>query len=80
MRRSKIASRVGITISKKVAKAHARNKIKRQIKEILRALPDLPAKRDYVVIARPKAVLADFQTKKNELVFLLTKSNPPSKG
>ena len=44
--------RLGIAIPKKVGGAVARNRLKRQLKEIWRQLPDLPAGNDYVLVAR----------------------------
>ena len=46
-------SRLGVAVPKKVAGAVARNRTKRQLKEIWRELPGVPAGKDYVLVARP---------------------------
>ncbi len=48
------AARLGIAIPKKVGGAVARNRIKRQLREIWRArLERLPSNADFVLVARP---------------------------
>lgn len=47
------ASRIGITVSKKVGGAVERNRIKRQLREALQASELLDGSADYVAIARP---------------------------
>lgn len=46
-------SRIGITVSRKVGGAVERNKLKRQLREALRASELLDGNADYVAIARP---------------------------
>lgn len=46
-------SRIGITVSKKLGNAVERNRIKRQLREALRASELLDGAADYVAIARP---------------------------
>lgn len=55
-------NRVGITVSKKLGKAHIRNRVRRRLREIYRTHEEafLPGW-DIVVVARSKAVDADFQ-------------------
>lgn len=57
------SNRVGITVSKKLGKAHVRNRIRRRLREIYRLNEEkfLPGW-DIVVVARTKAVFADFET------------------
>ena len=54
-------NRVGITVSKKLGKAHIRNRVRRRIREVYRLNEDcfLPGW-DIVVVARTKAVFANF--------------------
>ena len=55
------ANRVGITVSKKLGKAHVRNRTRRRIREVYRLNEErfLPGW-DIVVVARSKAVDAEF--------------------
>ena len=54
-------NRVGITVSKKLGKAHIRNRMRRRIREVYRLNEEkfLPGW-DIVVVARTKAVFASF--------------------
>ena len=54
-------NRVGITVSKKLGKAHVRNRIRRRLREVYRLHEDrfLPGW-DIVVVARTKALHASF--------------------
>ena len=54
-------NRVGITVSKKLGKAHVRNRTRRRIREVYRLNEDkfLPGW-DIVVVARTRAVDAEF--------------------
>ena len=54
-------NRVGITVSKKLGKAHVRNRVRRRLREIYRLNEEkfLPGW-DIVVVARTKSVEADF--------------------
>ncbi len=55
------ANRVGVTVSKKLGKAVVRNRVRRRIREVYRLNEDrfLPGF-DIVVVARSRAVTADF--------------------
>jgi ribonuclease P protein component len=46
-------SRLGIAIPRKVGGAVTRNRLKRQLREIWRTLPEREAAADYVLVARP---------------------------
>ncbi|MDB5074051.1 MAG: ribonuclease protein component [Chloroflexi bacterium] len=50
-------TRVGFTVSKRVGKAHTRNRVKRVLREVVRAyLPSIPTGYDIVIISRPSLV------------------------
>lgn len=54
-------NRVGITVSKKLGKAHVRNRTRRRLREIYRLNEDrFQSGWDIVVVARTKAVDAEF--------------------
>ena len=54
-------NRVGITVSKKLGKAHIRNRVRRRLREVYRLNEDLFAPGwDIVVVARSAAIGADF--------------------
>ena len=55
------ANRVGLTVSKKLGKAHVRNRVRRRLREVYR-LNEEQFQRgwDIVVVARSKAVDAEF--------------------
>ena len=55
-------NRVGVTVSKKLGKAHIRNRVRRRIREVYRLNEELfQPGWDIVVVARTKAIDADFQ-------------------
>jgi ribonuclease P protein component len=55
-------NRVGITVSKKLGKAHIRNRVRRRFREVYRLNEDsfLPGW-DIVIVARSRAIDADFE-------------------
>lgn len=56
-------NRIGITVSRKLGKAHIRNRMRRRLREIYRLNEELFLSGwDIVVVARTKAVFADFDT------------------
>lgn len=57
----KSGSRLGITVSKKVGKAHIRNRAKRRLREIYRSeLPKLKPGYDIVLVARGRTAEAPY--------------------
>ena len=55
------SNRVGITVSKKLGKAHVRNRVRRRIREVYRLNEEqFQPGWDIVVVARSKAVDAEF--------------------
>ena len=55
-------NRVGITVSKKLGKAHIRNRVRRRIREVYRLNEEkFQPGWDIVVVVRSKAVEADFR-------------------
>ena len=56
------SNRVGVTVSKKLGKAHIRNRVRRRIREVYRLNEELfQPGWDIVVVARTKAIDAGFQ-------------------
>ena len=71
---------VGFSVSKKVGNAVTRNKIKRRLKEMFRLqIPSL-VNGFYVVVARPSATSATYQTLNKSLRYLLNKQGLYKKG
>lgn len=66
--------RFGFVVSKKVGKAHTRNKIKRQLSEIVRTNLAEFAQKNYIFVARPAAATTDFETLKKTVFELLAQS------
>ena len=55
------SNRVGLTVSKKLGKAHVRNRMRRRLREVYRLNEEqFQPGWDIVVVARTKAVNADF--------------------
>ena len=55
-------NRVGITVSKKLGKAHVRNRVRRRFREIYRLHEEkFQPGWDIVVVARTKSIHADFE-------------------
>ena len=69
------SNRVGITVSKKLGKAHIRNRVRRRFREVYRLNEDkfLPGW-DIVVVARSKAVEAPFDTLTRSYLSLAQKA------
>ena len=68
-------NRVGITVSKKLGKAHIRNRIRRRLREIYRLNEEkfLPGW-DIVLVGRGKALDADFAAMMNNFLSLAKKA------
>ena len=68
-------TRVGFTVSKKIAKsAVVRNRLRRQMREIVRLCPDLQQKyssHDMVLIAREEALLRPYTQLTQDFIYLL---------
>ena len=68
-------NRVGITVSKKLGKAHIRNRTRRRIREVYRLNEErFKPGWDIVVVARTRAVNADFQKLTGAYLSLAQKS------
>ncbi len=69
--------RVGFTVTKRVAGAVGRNRIRRRLKEAMRiaGAPLAEAGRDYVFVARPLALTAPFQDILTQIADGLTRLN-----
>lgn len=64
----------GITVPKKIGKAHIRNKIKRQIKNIIITNEiNIQKGCNYVIIIKEASLKLDYESLKNELLNLLKK-------
>ncbi len=66
-------SRCGISISRKVGKAVVRNRVKRQLREVLRLTPLKPGW-DIVFIVRPPAATASYAELKKTVAGLLSRA------
>jgi len=67
-------SRYGFSVSKRVGKAVARNRVKRLLREILRIIPLKPGW-DIVFIARPAAASSDYASLKSSVEGLLSRAH-----
>lgn len=63
--------RFGISVPKKIGKAVVRNKIKRQIKSILKSNKNYFKVIDYVIIVKKGLLDLNYQVIKNKLISLL---------
>jgi len=66
-------SRYGFSVSRRVGKAVARNRVKRRLREILRSAPVEPGW-DIIFIARPKAAGAGFASLEKSVQGLLSRA------
>ena len=68
-------NRVGITVSKKLGKAHIRNRVRRRFREVYRLNEEMfQPGWDIVVVARTKAVYADFEKLTDAYLLLAAKA------
>ncbi|CCY48975.1 Ribonuclease P protein component [Peptostreptococcus anaerobius] len=76
MKNKKEKSRIGISISKKVGKAHVRNKLRRYIKEAYRLNIDPYVKGgyDYIFIARVNSSDASYHDIEKSIKYLAKKA------
>ena len=66
-------ARIGISVSKKLGKAVIRNKIKRQVRMIIKETINLEDNYDYIVIVRNKFLDSDFSSNLKEFNYLYKK-------
>ncbi len=67
-------NKYGISIPKKTGKAYIRNKIKRQIKNIIDNNEiNIPNKYDYVIIIRKRLIEIDYWNMEKELIKIMKK-------
>ena len=70
-----LTNRVGITVSKKLGKAHIRNRVRRRLREVYRLNEEkFQSGWDIVVVARSKAVDAPFDKLVNGYLALAAKA------
>jgi ribonuclease P protein component len=70
--RTNLASKAGIITSKRVGGAVVRNKVRRRLRELIRAsLPDFPQGLLVVAVAKQPAALASFEELRGEWLLLV---------
>jgi ribonuclease P protein component len=73
--------RFGFTVTKKLGSSVVRNRIRRRLKEALRLVPDLSARRgyDYVILARQAALDQAFPILQEELARAFVEIHAPAR-
>ena len=67
-------AKVGFSVSKKIGKAHVRNKIKRQLREAIKnIMPVLNQDYNYVIVAKPTITDKSFNKIQEDLFQILKK-------
>ena len=66
--------KIGLSVSKKVGKAFVRNKLKRQLRAIVRQnIGSFTTAKNYVIVAKPSIVELTFQQIEKELLHAMAK-------
>ena len=67
-------TKIGFSVSKKVGKAYLRNKIKRQLRAIIRENFDkLPKFKNYVFVAKPQIVELSYKEIERDVMYVISK-------
>jgi len=65
-------NRYGIAVGKKIGDAHIRNRVKRQVREIITSNKKLfQNNKDYIIIVKKSVLEMDFETMNNMMISLL---------
>ena len=72
--------KVGFSVSKKVGNAVTRNRIKRRLRECFRPYLGDVKTGQYVIVARPSAAKATFQSLQRDVRYLLKKQGAIEEG